>query len=255
MKLFCAKGSAPPVAAAARLYGLLSGRQVEVDVCGQACVRGECAKEAGIHGFVPEVAARDYDLAIAGAEADMDDLEMAGKVAAGSRRSLGLRMATILVPAGNPAGITGLEDLARPGVRIGISTIDCLRGVWEDICGRAGCIPQVRQNISVRVTGCMALISAIAQRRVDAAIGWSSFAHSHPRIEALELPNDLRIFRATAAAVLEEARDPEGATRFLDYLCSEPGRLIFVHHGWIFAEDQWRATSQEERSCQLHVVG
>ena len=214
MRVFCAKGSAPPVIAAARAYRGRSRREVEVAVCGQSCARGQCAPGSTAHGFVPEVAAASFDVAIGGSEADVDDLEQAGMVREGSRRSLGLREAAILVPAGNPAGVRGLLDLARPGLRIGISTIDCLRGVWEDVCGRAGCIHQVSPNISARVTGCMAIIRAVTVGEVDAAFGWSSFAYGNPRVACVRLPPAYRIYRATAAAVLQDAVDPAGAASF-----------------------------------------
>lgn len=231
MRLFCAKGSAPPVVSAARQYRDLTGRHVQVEVCGAACAKGDCA-DSDTHGFVHEVRAKPFDMAIAGSEADVDDLEQAGLVACGTRRSLWVREAAILVPQANPAAVSGLSDLHRPGVRIGISTIDCLRGVWEDVCGRAGCLREVGRNISVRVGGCMAIVRALAAAEVDAAFGWSSFAHLHPRIVVVPLPPEFTVYRATAASVLQGAADPEGAAAFIDFLLSDEGRDHFVRNGW-----------------------
>jgi len=58
-----------------------------------------------------------------------------GIVRKGERRSIACRKSAILVPAGNPADIRSVEDMAKPGVRVAISIIDCLKGMWEDIFG------------------------------------------------------------------------------------------------------------------------
>lgn len=237
MKVFSARGSAPPVFAAVKAYRERTGISVDVTVCGNSCVTGDCAPKDADHGFAVEVLEGGFDLAIAGAESDMDDLESTGAVVAGSRRSIGLRQAAILVPAGNPAGIRGLADLAKPGVRVGVSTIDCLRAVWEDVCGRADCIPEVGANIAVRVTGCMAIIESVIHKKVDAAFGWSSFATMSRGIEAILLPPEHRIVRSTCIAILGRSECPDEARAFVDFLTSEDGYRVFVDHGWV----DWKA--------------
>lgn len=233
MKLFCAKGSALPIKAAAVEYGRLFGRQPIVTVCGLACVQGDCKPREEPHGFVPEVGAGDFDMAVAGAESDMDDLDGAGLVAPGTRRSLGVREAAILVPAGRAPAVQGLEDLFRPGVRIAISTIDCLRGVWEDVCGRAGCIEPVAANITLRVQGCMAIVDAVARGKVDAAFGWASFIHFHPNVRAVRFVPEHRVYRSTCATVVRGAREPEEASAFIEFLRSSEGRALFERYGWV----------------------
>ncbi len=230
MRLFCARGSAAPVWTAARAYREHTSRQVEVAVCGKQCLEG--CEPGQSHGFVHEVSAGSFDMAIAGSETDMDELDQLGRLVQGSRRSLGMREAALLVPQGNPASVRGLEDLARPGLRVGISTLDCLRGVWEDVCGRHGSIDAVRDNIVDRVQGCMAIIDAVASGRVDAAFGWTSFGHDDPRLEVVRLPPTLRVYRSTAAALLVDGPAHSGhAAEFLEYLCSD-GRAHFLERGW-----------------------
>jgi len=217
------------VLAAAERYGAQTGKAVEVALCGAQCAAGD----AHAHGFYREVTDGEFDLAVGGSETDMDELDQAGWLAEGSRRSLGLREAAILTPAGNPANVRRLDDLARPGVRVGVSTVDCLRGVWEDVCGRAGCIPQVRQNVQVRVPGCMAIIRALSRGEVDAAFGWTAFVHFDPQLQIVPLPPDARVLRSTAAAILRRCDDRASAARFLDYLCSAEGQQHFTSRGWL----------------------
>lgn len=231
-RLFSARGSAPPVRAAARLFGSESRASVEVAVCSMACVEGACGPG---HGFVEEVTAGRFDAAVAGSESDMDDLDSAGMVEPGTRRGLLLREAAILVPRGTEGRIRSLEDLTRPGVRVAVSTIDCLRGIWEDVCGRADLIDEVGRNVTTRVKGCMALCDAIVRGRVDAAFGWSSFAHLHSRIVAIELPEEFRVRRRTVAAVLRGAQEASTALGLVDFLASKRGQAVFLEHGWVEA--------------------
>jgi accessory colonization factor AcfC len=231
MRVFSTRGAVTPVAAAARAWRQGTGRTVEVAGCDASCLHGDCDGEP-VRGFLREVGKARYDLAVAGSEADMDDLARTGVCVRGTRRSLGLREVALLIPRGNPAGITRLEDLARPGVRVGISTLDCLRGAWEDVCARAGCVAEVGQNITSRVAGCMALEGRIVRGELDAAFGWSSSADQHSRIEAVRLPQEHRTLRSTAAAVIKGGVDPEGAKELADYLCSAAGWGHLAAAGW-----------------------
>ncbi|MBI2893063.1 MAG: substrate-binding domain-containing protein [Deltaproteobacteria bacterium] len=232
MKIFSARGSAPPVVVAARAYRNRTGVPVDVAVCSRGCERGQCGPAFG-GGFVAEVGAGKYDAAVAGAEADWDDLESSGLARGGPRWSLGMRESVLLVPSDNPAGIRSIDDLTRPGVKVAVSTVDCLRGVWEDVCGRAGCVPEVRANISLRVAGCMAIVRAIVEGTVDAAFGWSTFTGFHRRIAAVRLPESSRIYRSTCAGLVKGTADEEEAERFLDFLVWGLGREIFAEHGWL----------------------
>jgi len=116
---------------------------------------------------------------------------------------------------------------------VGVSTVDCLRGVWEDVCGRAGCISAVMRNVQVRVPGCMAIIRALSRGEVDAAFGWTAFVHIDPQLQVVPLSDDVRVVRSTAAAILRRCEEPTAAARFLDYLCSPEGQQQFASHGWL----------------------
>ncbi|MBM3268808.1 MAG: substrate-binding domain-containing protein [Candidatus Sericytochromatia bacterium] len=233
MNVFSAKGSSPPVFAAARAYSQLAGREVKVSVCQHGCgPDGECGPP-GSDGFTPEVLGGEYDMAVAGSESDMDELDRTGKTIKASRRSLGIRQAALLVPRGNPAGIATLEDLTRPGIRIAISTIDCMRAVWEDVAGRAGLIEEVRANLTHKVTGCIAFMDVIARKKVDAGIGWSSFARMNPGLVAIDLPPELRVYRSTCITILERCQDVAAAEAFVAYLLAEQGQATFAGLGWL----------------------
>ena len=191
--------------------------------------------ETGGDDFLLEIAdAGIHDLAIAGAEYLLDDGEIRGIVQKGQRRTIAFRSSAIVVPAGNPAGIRSLDDLTRPGVRVGISVIDCLKGLWEDVTGRVGLLEPIRQNISFRANGCVALVEAISQKVVDAAFGWTSFHHlAADKIEIVTLPRDQQILRGTCVGLLSFSKQTKLATRFMDFLATQEVKVVYGRYGWV----------------------
>ena len=119
LKVFTARACAAPLQEAAELFRVATGTRVEIGVCSRHCASMQAEEAVGSAGdddFLQEIAdAGIYDLAISGAEYLLDDGEVRGIIAKGMRRSIALRRAAILVPAGNPKGIAHLADIARPG--------------------------------------------------------------------------------------------------------------------------------------------
>ncbi len=242
VRIFSSKACAAPIKSAAELFESETGIRVERSVCGRHCQEGEAGHASdGLkgHHFLEEIAeAKAHDIAVAGAEYLLDDGESIGLIRRGKRRVLAMRKSALIVPAGNPARIAGLDDVKRPGVRVGISIVDCLRGMWEDVCGRAGILNDVVKNIAFHANGCMAIIEATAQEKVDAAFGWSSFEHLAPgRIEIIPIPDKFCVYRGTGAGLLSFSREPQIAEKLMDFLASEKARACFLELGWVACEN------------------
>ncbi len=135
VRIFSARACAAPLEKAAKLFEQQTGIAAEISVCSRHCARPvaeEATGQTGGDDFLLEIAdAGIHDLAIGGAEYLLDDGEVRGIVQKGKRRTIGYRTSALLVPAGNPKGIRSVEDMARPGVRVAVSVIDCLKG-----CGK-----------------------------------------------------------------------------------------------------------------------
>jgi len=239
VRVFSARACAAPLEEAAKLFESETGVHVEISVCNRHCASpvAEEAAENGAHhaDFLVEIAEDAiHDLAIAGAEYLLDDGEVRGIVVRKARRTIACRESALIVPAGNPGRVAALEDLAKPGIRVAISVIDCLKGLWEDVSGRAGLIETIRPNISFKANGCVAIVEAVAQGKVEAAFGWSSFAHLAPdRIEVVKLPAAYCLRRGTCIGLLKFSRNPAAATRFMDFLTASKARQCYRKYGWI----------------------
>jgi accessory colonization factor AcfC len=238
VRIFSARACAAPLEKAAKLFEQRTGITVEISVCSRHCakpVAEEATGETGGDDFLLEIAdAGIHDLAIGGAEYLLDDGEVRGIVQKRKRRTIGYRTSAILVPAGNPKNIHSVQDMTRPGVRIGVSVIDCLKGLWEDICGRLRLVEPIRNNICYYANGCVAIVEAVATGQVDAAFGWTSFRHLEPdRIEIIRMPEEEQVDRGTCVGMLSFAHQPDLAERFMNFLASPESRRFYKEYGWV----------------------
>jgi molybdate transport system substrate-binding protein len=242
VRIFSARACAAPLEKAAKLFEEQTNIHIEISVCSRHCaqpVAEEATGETGGDDFLLEIAdAGIHDLAIAGAEYLLDDGEVRGIVQRHQRRTIAYRRSAIIVPAGNPKNIRCVEDIAKPGVRVGVSVIDCLKGLWEDISARLGLLDKIRKNICYYANGCIAIVEAVATGEIDAAFGWTAFQHMEPdRIETIEIPEEQQVLRGTCVGLLSFAKGTEAATQFMDFLASPQAREFYKEYGWVIKEN------------------
>lgn len=154
---------------------------------------------------------------------------------------------TIMVPKGNPAGIRGLADLARPGLRLAMPNPE-FEGVAQQIRSsliRVGgeVLADVVYKAKVR-DGTTVLTTMhhrqtpvfLMQGRVQAGVTWTSEALFQEQvgnpIERVEIAADVNTTGTYAGAVRRDAAHPEAARRWLDFLKSEEGLRIFERYGF-----------------------
>ena len=238
VRIFSARACAAPLEKAAALFERKTGISVQISVCSRHCAKPaaeEATGETGGDDFLLEIAdAGIHDLAIGGAEYLLDDGEVRGIVQRGQRRTIANRRSAIIVPAGNPKGIRCVADTAKPGVRVGVSVIDCLKGLWENITARLGLMDKVRRNITYYANGCIAIVEAVAEGIVDAAFGWTAFGHlAEGRIEVIDMPPEQQVMRGTGVGLLKFSRNPEAAKKLMDFLTTPEARAFYEEYGWV----------------------
>ena len=177
---------------------------------------------------------RKGDVISCGAEYVHDEAEDIGVLIKGTRRSLGCRRSVIVVEKDNPKGIEVLEDLCREGVRVGVAVGGCLKGVWDDVCSKAGIIERIRGNIVEHADACGTLMGLIHSSRVDAVFGWNAFKNVWPETcDIVEIPRDLQVYRSTAVQVISYTQNQPLSEKLIELLVSPEGREIYSRFGWI----------------------
>jgi len=181
------------------------------------------------------------DLYLPGSHDFLERARTFGLIATGSEKVLAYLVPALVVPASNPAGIKCLEDLAKPGVRIGIGHPEtvCVGLYAVEILEKSGLSSRIRPTITAYFESCAKVANSVILGSVDAVIGWREFGSWSPgKLLVIPLPSD-RIPRVATlpGAVLTTASPPELAPRFLEFMASEKGRAIYSKWGYLTAPD------------------
>ncbi|MBI4186308.1 MAG: molybdate ABC transporter substrate-binding protein [Chloroflexi bacterium] len=187
---------------------------------------------------------RSGDLYVPASPDYMRLAERDGVIEPGSEKRLAYLVPAILVQRGNPRNIQTLSDLAGPGIQVAIADPESVTiGLYAyEILVYNNLLPEVGGNIVTYGESYGKVVSLVALKIVDAAIGWSIAALWQPdTIEVVYLkPEQVPRLSYLSAAISTFARDRESSQRFLDFLASPEGQEIFRRRGYITAEGEAR---------------
>ena len=146
----------------------------------------------------------------------------------------------INVPKANPKGIARLQDLAKPGVRVGIARPDavCVGLYAAETLEKAGLAAQVRSNIVTQVESCEKTAQLVALGSVDAVLGWEVFEHWQPeKIKSILLaPEQVSRIGYVPIAVARKAKDRALAEAFIAFLSGPDGQAVFQKWHYLTTE-------------------
>jgi accessory colonization factor AcfC len=227
LKAYGPGGPAPAMREAAKAFGAKKGVVVEIT--------------AGPTPMWKDQAMKDADLIFSGSEYMMTDFvrkDLPGLIDTYTIRTLYLRPSAILVRPGNPKGIKGIKDLAKPGIKVLVVEGAGQVGMWEDVAGRTGdvrLVSGVRRNI-----GSFAANSAEAKKiwnsdmSYDAWLIWTIWQKESPAsADLVNIETENTIYRSCGIAMTNRSEQKALAKDFADFLQSAEGQEIFIKWGWI----------------------
>lgn len=149
----------------------------------------------------------------------------------------------ILVPKANPAKVTGLGDLSRPGVSIvvaekavplGAYTRELLVAARTNENYGPAFVEAMESNIVSYEQSVSGVVSKIALGEADAGIAYSSDASggNAARITVLPLPPGLAPRADYPIAVTTSASESSLARVFVEFLNTDEARRILTEHGF-----------------------
>lgn len=156
------------------------------------------------------------------APADPAQLEgIDGEVAVFARNHL-----AIAVPAGNPGGVTGLADLARPELLVGLCAAEVPCGRYSR---RALAKAGVDAAPDTEAPDVRALLTQVASGDLDAGLVYrTDVLAAGSEVEGIDLPASQDVLARYAIVLLG---DEPGARAFVELVRSEEGRRILRRHG------------------------
>ncbi|MDD3042572.1 MAG: substrate-binding domain-containing protein [Methanosarcinaceae archaeon] len=151
--------------------------------------------------------------------------------------NLTLHIPVIAVPRGNPGNISGLEDLAKPGIKLALGDPKgpAIGKVAEKICGKCGILPEVENNTIVRTATVNQLLIYIVTGQADATIIWEDMANwgeASGKLETIPIPAEQNSIKTIPTAVSVYTEEPELAEAFNTYIASEEAAASWEKWGF-----------------------
>jgi molybdate transport system substrate-binding protein len=136
----------------------------------------------------------------------------------------------IAVPAGNPAGITGLADLGRQELTIAVCAPQVPCGAAaEDVFAAAG-VAAAPDTLEEDVR---AALTKVELGEVDAALVYTTdVTAAGDAVEGIDVPEAEQAVNEYPIAVLADAPHPEAAAAFVQLVRSEEGRQALADAGF-----------------------
>lgn len=149
----------------------------------------------------------------------------------------------VILPRANRAGLSTLEDLARPGVKV-VLAADAVpighysREVLDKLAGRPGFgrdyAKKVLANVVSLEDNVKGVVSKVELGEADAAIVYRSDANggAGPALRRIEIPDSENVVGDFPIALLKGGDNPDLARTFLAFVLSPAGQGIFERLGF-----------------------
>ncbi len=229
---FCGAASTPVLEESAQAYEEKTGTKVELTFGGSGTVLS--SMEISKMG----------DLFIPGSPDYMSKAINDGVVYPETVRMIAYLIPAIIVSKGNPKNIRGIEDLAKPGLRVGIGDPEsvCVGLYAKELLEHNDLWDEVEENIVTYAASCSKAAALASLGQVDAIVGWDVFYSWTPeKVDIVYIdPDKIPRIAYVPGAVSIYTQDRSEAQGFLDFLLSLEGREIWAKYGYIASEEEAR---------------
>lgn len=192
------------------------GTSVELNFAGSSALRVQILEGAPADVF-------------ASADTSNMDQVVEGGAAAGAEVFAENRL-QIAVPAGNPAGVTGLADFADGDLLMGLcaAEVPC-GGLGREALAKAGVTPSVDTNEpDVR-----SLLTKVGAGELDAGIVYATdVIAAGDAVDGVDIPEGHNVVATYPIAALTESGDRELAEAFVAFVLSPQAQEILASHGF-----------------------
>jgi molybdate transport system substrate-binding protein len=155
----------------------------------------------------------------------------------GSERIVAYLVPAVITPAANPANVHSLQDLARPGVRVGIGNPQtvCLGLYSVELLEANGLLADVMKNVVTFGASCSKTANLAAMSQLDAILGWKVFHSWNPERMAYVPIDPQKIPRISyiPVAIPVHTRDLQLSKSFIDFVLSPSGMSVYRGQGYI----------------------
>jgi molybdate transport system substrate-binding protein len=172
---------------------------------------------------------------------NMDPLVTQSLVATGSDQDFVTNLLTVILPPKNPANITTLQDLAKPGLKLifedpsvpaGNYSRQILTNMSKDPTYGTDFGTKVLANVVSNETDVKQVVAKVDQGEGDAGIVYVTDAQAAPDLLTVSIPANFNVIAHYPIAPLVKAPNPDLAKAFVAYVLSTEGQAVMKKWGF-----------------------
>ena len=155
-------------------------------------------------------------------------------------QNIAYHVPVIAVPEGNPAGVTCLNDLTKPGVKVvlGDAKAAACGKIADKILEKNEIFDAVDANVIARAATVNELVVYTCMGTIDASIIWqASLIGTKSETDIIEIPTEQNIIKVIPIGTLTFSENKEYAQKFVDFVASDEGRAVFEKNGFTVYPD------------------
>ena len=167
-----------------------------------------------------------------------------GRVGSEAPRPFVQNKLVVVFPSDNPAGLQGLEDLAKDNLKIvfaakevpvGQYTLDFLDKATSAGIKGSDYKDRVLANVVSYESNVKSVLTKVALGEADAGIVYLSDVTGPDagKVGLIEIPDALNVIATYPIAIVKDSHYPELAQQFVDFVLSPEGQAVLVNYGFI----------------------
>ncbi len=173
----------------------------------------------------------------------IDVVIASSKIISGTAQTFVRNRLVVITPKANPAGITSLKDLAKPGLKLIFEAKAVPAGQYSlDFLTKASTLPEytsaysstVLSNVVSYEDNVRSVLSKIVLGEGDAGIVYTTDAATVvDKINTIAIPDELNVIAVYPVAPLADSKIPDMAKAFIAYVLSPEGQQVLATYGFI----------------------
>jgi molybdate transport system substrate-binding protein len=181
------------------------------------------------------------------ASANKNQMEMAiqaGEILPGAQLTFVQNHLVVIFPADNPAGLTEVRGLAKPGLKLVLAAPEVPVGQYSlDFLDKATADPEfgatykddVLKSVVSYEDNVKAVLTKVALGEADAGIVYTSdiSREDADKVGRLDIPNELNVIATYPIAPINGRKHPDLAQAFIDLVLSSEGQDILAKFNFI----------------------
>ena len=174
--------------------------------------------------------------------AQMDVLIASGKVISATAHTFVRNRLVVITPKTNPAGITSLKDLAKPGLKLILAAKAVPVGQYAlNFLAKASALPEYTDSYSATVLANVvsyednvrSVLTKLALGEGDAGIVYTTDAATQAdKVAEIPIPDALNVVATYPIAPLADSKATVLAQAFVDYVLAPEAQQVFVTFGF-----------------------